>query len=189
MRTGSGAHPPVEGARGRRTGRAPYGLRFVRPRFAILAALALLTVPPGSAPARVLSDGDLASVARIKPLFVDVLNDVSQSAQRADLSGADSDCLRSTLRALLQISEELKGYESLITIEGELVDFGDDATLKSVLRFAVENALKILDIERRRLGEISDQCARYPLSAAKARQALQFIDSTQAILRAVQPRL
>ncbi|ACA14679.1 hypothetical protein M446_0094 [Methylobacterium sp. 4-46] len=158
------------------------------PRPAALAALLLLALPPGAV-ARVLSDGDLASVARIKPLFTAVLSDVARSAQSPDLSAPDGDCLRSTLRSLMQISDELKGYESLITIEGEITDFGDDESLRSVLRFAVENALKILDTERRRLGELSDTCSRSPLAAGKTRQALQFIDSTQAILRAVQPRL
>ena len=36
-------------------------------------------------PARVLEQDDLARIARIKPLFIEVLTDVSQSAQRPDL--------------------------------------------------------------------------------------------------------
>ena len=38
------------------------------------------------------------------------------------------------------------------------------------LRFAVENAPKILESERKHLGEITDQCGRSPISADKARQ-------------------
>ena len=132
---------------------------------------------------------DLARIARIKPSFIEVMTDVSQSAQRPDLSKADGECIKSTLQALMQISEELRTYENLITIEGELNDFGDDQTLRSVVRFAVENALKVLDNERRRMGELSEQCSRYPLSAGKTRQAIQFIEGTAAILRSLQPRL
>ncbi|GJD52733.1 hypothetical protein OPKNFCMD_5500 [Methylobacterium crusticola] len=159
-----------------------------RLRRAVALAIVLAPIPPAAA-ARVLSDGDLASIARIKPLYTDVLNDVARSAQNPDLAGMEGDCVRSTLRALLQIADELKGYEALITTAGELTDFGDDEALRNVLRFAVENALKILDTERRRLGELTETCGRSNLSSGKARQAIQFIDSTQAILRAVQPRL
>jgi hypothetical protein len=160
-----------------------------RPLRAIASALVLVGSFPSSAPARVLDEGDLARIARIKPSFIEVITDVSQSLQRPDLSNADGECIRSTLRALTQISEELRTYEYLITIEGELSDFGDDNTLRGILRFAVENALKVLENERRRLGEISDQCSRYPLSAGKTRQAVQFIEGTAAILRSIRPRL
>ena len=90
----------------------------------------------------------------------------------------------------MQISEESReATRYLITIEGELTDFGDDRTLRSVIRFAVENALKFLDNERRRMGELSEQCSRYSLAAGKTRQAVQFIEGTAAILRSLQPRL
>ena len=144
---------------------------------------------PSSAPAGVLDEGDLTRIARIKPSFIEVVTDVSQSAQRPDLSRGEGDCIKAALQGLMQISEELRTYENLITIEGELTDFGDDRTLRSVMRFAVENALKVLENERRRLGELSDQCSRYPLSASKTRQAIQFIESTVAVLRSLQPRL
>ena len=172
--SGDGSHP-------RRTA--------FRPLWAIASALLVVATFSSSAPARVLEDGDLARIARIKPSFIEVMTDVSQLLQRPDLSNADGECIRSTLRALMQISEELRTYEYLITIEGELSDFGDDNTMRSILRFAVENALKILENERRRLGEISEQCSRYPLAAGKTRQAVQFIEGTAAILRSIRPRL
>lgn len=153
------------------------------------SALFLLASLLNIAAARVLDEGDLARIARIKPSFIEVMTDVSQSSQRPDLSKGDGDCIKSTLQALMQISEELRTYENLITIEGELSDFGDDRTLRSVVRFAVENALKVLENERRRMGELSEQCSRYPLSAGKTRQAIQFIEGTTAILRSLQPRL
>jgi hypothetical protein len=80
-------------------------------------------------------------------------------------------------------------YEYLITIESQLNDVGDDTSLRGILRFAVDNALKILETQRKQLGEISDQCARYPLSADRAKRATQFVDSTAAILKSIQPRL
>ncbi|MGY2051336.1 hypothetical protein [Methylobacterium sp. JK268] len=172
MRSGTGAD--------RRTARSG--------RVLVLAGVIALAALP-RAQARLLSAGDLAAVARIKPLFTDVVTDVARSAQDADAAGAEGDCLRSTLRGLQQIADELRGYESLITTAGDLNDFGDDEALRGVLRFAVDNALKVLDAERRRLGDLAETCARSPLASGKTRQALQFIDSTQAILRSVQPRL
>ena len=142
-----------------------------------------------SAQARVLTSDDLSRLGRIKPLFMEVMIDVSQSSQRTDLSSGDSECVKSVLRALMQISEELRTYEHLLTIENELTDFGNDDAMRSILRFALENALKILETERRRMTEISEQCSRFALSAGKIRQAAQFIEGTMAILKSVQPRL
>jgi hypothetical protein len=154
-----------------------------------LPAAGLLAASLSLAPAKVLDENDLSRIARIKPSFVQVMTDVSQSAQRQDLSQADGECIRSTLQGLMQISEELRTYENLITIEGELTDFGDDRTLRGILRFAVDNALKVLENERKRMGDLSEQCSRHPLSAGKTRQAIQFIEGTTAILRSLQPRL
>jgi hypothetical protein len=162
---------------------APRRLAAVLPILLLTAALQNLAF------ARVLDDADLARVSRIKASFTEVVTDVSQSSQRTDLSSGDSECIKSTLRALMQISEELGPYEYLITIEGEMADFGDDSTLRGIVRFAVINALKILDNERRRMGDLSEQCARFPLSAGKTKQALQFIDGTSEILKSVRPRL
>jgi len=154
-----------------------------------LAAAAFVSSWSSSALAGVLDESDLTRIARIKPSFIELVTDVSQSAQRPDLPRADGECIKAVLQGLMQISEELRTYENLITIEGELNDFGDDRTLRSVVRFAVENALKVLENERRRLSELSEQCSRTPLSAGKTRQAVQFIEGTVAILRSLQPRL
>jgi hypothetical protein len=142
-----------------------------------------------SAEARVLTDVELERISAIKKLSIEVMTDVTMSSRRPDLSGPDSDCIRSTLRTLMQVSEELQSYEYLITIESKLEDFGDDNAMRNILRFAVENALKILDTERKRLAEISDQCSRYPFSASKTKLATQFIESIAGILKSVQPRL
>lgn len=155
----------------------------------MLVAFALQGAAPWAAQARVLEDADLARVRRIKASFTDVLAEVSRSSQRADLSGGESECIKSTLRALMQISNDLRPYEHLITIEGEMTDFGDDSTLRNVVRFAVTNALKILKSERRRMDELTEQCSRFPVSADKTRQAIQFIDGTTEILMSIQPRL
>jgi hypothetical protein len=43
--------------------------------------------------------------------------------------------------------------------------------------------------ERKSLTQLSDQCARCPLTFGKTQQALQFIDSTTNILNAIEVRL
>ncbi|TGD98058.1 hypothetical protein [Methylobacterium nonmethylotrophicum] len=158
-------------------------------RLVAAAAAAALMLPGPPASARILSQADRATIAQMKPRYAEVVGDVARTAERADLPAADGECVRDTLRALTQISDELGGYESLITIEGQLVETGDDAAVKDAIRFAVANALKILDIEQRRLDDLSTRCARLPLAAEKVRAALRFIESTAAILRAVQPQL
>ena len=155
----------------------------------LVVLLLTTSIAPLPAHARVLSDADLDRIASIKKLSIDVMTDITTASRRSDLSQADSDCVKSTLRSLTQIADELQSYEYLITIESQLKDFGDDNSVRGILRFAVENALKILDTERRHLGEISDQCARSPVSADKARQATQFIESTEQVLKSLQPRL
>ena len=154
-----------------------------------MVAFLLATVTQFSVNARVLSDADLDKISSVKKLSINVMTDITMMSRRPDLSQADSECVKSTLRSLTQIAGELQSYEYLITIESELKDFDDDNALRGVLRFAVENALKILETERRHLVEISDQCARSPISADKARQARQFIESTQSVLKSLQPRL
>jgi hypothetical protein len=155
----------------------------------MVALLFGMTMAQFPANARVLSDADLDRISSVKKMSTDVMTDIVMMSRRPDLSQADSDCVKSTLRSLTQIADELQSYEYLITIESQLKDFDDDNAVRGVLRFAVENALKILETERKHLGEISDQCARNPISADKARQATQFIDSTVSVLKSLQPRL
>jgi hypothetical protein len=156
---------------------------------AMITFLLAMAAPQFSADARVLTDVDLERISTIKKLSIDVMTDVTMTSRRPDLSPPDSDCIKSTLRTLMQVAEELQSYEYLITIENQLNDVGDDDSMRSILRFAVENALKILETERKHLGELSDQCSRYPLSAGKTKQATQFIESTATILKSIQPRL
>lgn len=155
---------------------------------AVIIALLSTAALQHVAQARVLTQADLERISSIKQLSTDVMTDIAMISRRPDLSQTDGDCIRSTLRSLTQIAGELQSYEYLITIESNLKDFDDDA-LRGVLRFAVDNALKILETERQRLSDVPDQCARSQLSADKARQAKQFIESTQAVLRSLQPRL
>ena len=107
------------------------------------------------------------------------MTDITIISRRPDLSQAESDCVKSTLRSLTQIAGELQSYEYLITIESELKGFDDDNAIRGVLRFAVENALKILETERRHLVEISDQCARSPIPADKARHRRMMLQLFQ----------
>jgi hypothetical protein len=158
----------------------------------LAGAFALLLILSGHATvvdARVLTDAELQRISEIRKLSVEVMTDLTMSARRTDLTASDNDCVRSTLRMLTQVSEELQSYENLIAIESQLEDTGDDTSMRSILRFAVENALKVLNTERSRLAEIAEQCSRHPFSAAKARLATQFIESIAGILKSVQPRL
>ena len=147
-----------------------------------------IVVSPSVADARVLSDVDLQRISGIKDLSIEVMTDITQLSRRPDLSSTDKDCIGSTLRTLTQGTEELQSYQYLITIETQLDNFGDDDAMRDILRFAVENALKILDTERKHLSELSDQCSRSPLSAGKTRQAMQFVESLTTILKSIQSR-
>src|SRR6516225_4394556 len=114
--------------------------KFVSPRRASagIAALLLATsLAPPVVHARVLSDADLDRIASIKKLSADVIADITMTSRRPDLSQADGDCVKSTLRSLMQIAGELQSYEYLITIESQLKDIGDDNSIRGILRFAV----------------------------------------------------
>jgi hypothetical protein len=137
----------------------------------------------------VLTENDFRKVEDIKPLFQNLMGDLVQTSRRPDLSSGDADCIKSTIRELLQISEELSSYEYLITIEKEMTDFGDNNPMRGIVKFAVEKSNTILASERKRLTQLSDQCTRFPLSFGKTQQALQFIDTTTNILNAIQVRL
>jgi hypothetical protein len=154
-----------------------------------LLALAIAAISADPARARVLNEGDFERISQIKTSFEAVVTDMMLSSRRPDLSGGDSDCIKSAVQELLQISNELSSYEYLITIESQMGDFGDDSAMRGILRFAVDKAIRILETNRRRLTQVSEQCARFPLSAGKTQQAIQFIDATAAILQSLQPRL
>lgn len=150
----------------------------------LVAALA-----PSCVAARVLQEGDFAKIAEIRTSFVNVTGDIARSSRRPDISAEDGECMKSALRELMQIADELASYEYLITIESEIGEFGDDNALKGVLQFALDNALAILDTERSRLTQLSDQCGRYPVALSKTQQAIRLVDTTAAILKSLQPRL
>jgi hypothetical protein len=150
---------------------------------------AIILLVPGVCSGGVLSESDLKKVEDIKPLFQNLMGDLVQTSKRPDLSSGDADCVKSTIRELLQISDELSSYEYLITIEKEMTDFGDNNPMRGVVRFAVEKSNAILASERKRLAQLSDQCTRFPLSFGKTQQALQFIDTTTNTLNSIQARL
>ena len=183
------------GFAGRETnpGCVPDGRSIAGPRRRWVGSLALgvamLVLAPGVSSSGVLSESDFKKVEAIKPLFQNLMGDLVQTSKRSDISSGDVDCVMSTIRELLQISEELSSYEYLITIEKEMTDFGDNSPVKGVVKFAIEKSNTILAEERKRLVQLSDRCSRFPLSFGKTQQALQFIDTTTNLLNSIQVRL
>jgi hypothetical protein len=158
--------------------------------FGLRLGLALvLLAPTVSFGGGVISDSDLQKVEQIKPLFLNLMGDLVQTSKRTDISSADAECVRSTIRELMQISDELSSYEYLITIEKDMTDFGDHNPMQDVIKFAIDKSNAILTSERKRLAQLSDQCTRFPVSAAKTQQALQFIDTTTGILQSIHLQL
>jgi hypothetical protein len=151
--------------------------------------VAILALAPGVSSGGVLSENDFKKVEAIKPLFQNLMGDLVQTLKRSDISSADAECINSTVRELLQISEELSSYEYLITIEKEITDFGDNSPVKGVVKFAIEKSNTILTEERKRLAQLSDRCSRLPLAFGKTQAALQFIDTTTGLLNSIQVRL
>jgi len=150
---------------------------------------ALLVLAPDPSRSGVLNESDFKKVEAIKPLFQNLMGDLVQTSKRSDISSGDVDCVMSTIRELLQISDELSSYEYLITIEKEMTDFGDNSPVKGVVKFAIEKSNTILAEERKRLVQLSDRCSRFPLAFGKTQQALQFIDTTTNLLNSIQVRL
>jgi hypothetical protein len=156
-----------------------------------LAGLCVSILLAGSHAAHggVLSENDLKRVEAIKPLFQSLMMDLVETTKRPDLSRADADCIKSAITELTQISGELSSYEYLITIEKDMTDFGENNPMKGVVKYAIEKTNTILSGERKRLAELSDRCASYPLSSEKTQQTLRVIDSTTLILNSIQSRL
>jgi len=149
---------------------------------------AMLVLAPDVSRSGVLTESDFKKVETIKPLFQGLMMDLVQTSKRSDISSGDADCVMSTIRELLQISEELSSYEYLITIEKEITDSGD-SSIKGVVKFAIEKSNTILAEERKRLLQVSERCSRFPLAFSKNQQALQFIDTTTNLLNSIQVRL
>ena len=118
-------------------------------------AAAMLVLAPDVSRSGVLSESDFKKVEMIKPLFQGLMMDLVQTSKRSDISSGDADCVMSTIRELLQISEELSSYEYLITIEKEITDSGDSGPIKGVVKFAIEKSNTILLEERKRWVQFS----------------------------------
>ena len=139
--------------------------------------------------AGVLSESDFRQAEGLKPLFANLMKDLIETAKRPDVSGGDAGCINSTIRELLQISDELASYEYLITMEKDLTDFGDKNPMRDIVKFAVDKSSTILISERRRLVQISERCTKYPLGQGKIEQAVTIIDTTTGILASIRARL
>jgi hypothetical protein len=154
--------------------------------FSLLMAILLL---PAAATAGVLSESDLQKVEALKPLFANLMSDLSQTAKRSDVAAADVNCINSTIQELLQISDELASYEYLIAMDRDIKDFGDKNPMRDLVKFAADKSSAILTSERKRLVQLSDQCARFPVASSKSQQTLQVIDTTTTVLTAIRDRL
>jgi hypothetical protein len=151
----------------------------------VVAALLL----PAASHGGVLSENDLQKVENLKPLFASLMSDLYQTAKRSDVAAGDVNCINSTIQELLQISDELASYEYLIGMDREIKDFGEKNPMHDLVKFAADKSSSILTTERKRLVQLSDQCAQFPVAAGKTRQTLQVIDATTGILTAIRDRL
>ena len=158
--------------------------------FGVIAVLLL----PAATSAGVLSENDLQRVEALKPLFANLMSDLSQTAKRPDVAAADASCINSTIQELLQISDELASYEYLIGMDREIKDFGDKNPgeknpMRDLVKFAADKSSAILTTERKRLVQLSDQCAHSPVASSKTQETLQVIDTTTTVLTAIRDRL
>jgi hypothetical protein len=163
---------------------------FASARQGLLAACLLAALmSPKASNAGVLSEDDLKKAEALRPLFANVMNDLMQTAKRSDVAGGDVSCVNSTIQELLQISDELASYEYLIAMDRDIADFGDKNPMRDLVKFAVDKSNAILTSERKRLVQLSDQCARFPVASSKTQEVLQVIDTTTGILTGIRDRL
>jgi hypothetical protein len=155
----------------------------------LAASLVLGLFLPKECCAGVLSESDFRQAESLKPLFANLMNDLVETAKRPEISSGDAGCINSTIRELLQISDELASYEYLITMEKDLTDFGDENPMRDIVKFAVDKTSTILTSERKRLVQLSDQCTKYPLGQGKTQQAVTIIDKTTGILASIRAGL
>ena len=137
---------------------------------------------------RVINKSDLDKISEINTVFTSLTNNIAESLKRTAVSSPESDCLKSIQREVVQTSDELLSYQYLLTLVGEMDDFGDDVSLRSLVRFALDKSIGMLDNERKRLSQVSDECIRFPLSVGATQQALHFIDLTSEALKSIRPR-
>jgi hypothetical protein len=166
-------------------GHAVAAIRCRRPRLVGLG-LAMMLLATNASASAVLSESDAHKVDSLKPMFLGLMNDLAQTARRTDISSGDQQCIKTTVQELVQISQELASYEYLITIEKDLNDVGENSPMRDVVKFAIAKSTDILTGEHKRLTELSDQCARFPLASSKTAEALQFVDSTTELLKSIQ---
>jgi hypothetical protein len=155
----------------------------------LMAGVVLGVLCAGSSAAGVLSETDFKQAESLRPLFANLMTDLVQTSKRPDLPSGDAACINSTVRELLQISDELASYEYLITMQKDLTEVGDDNSTRGVVKFAVDKTSIILSNERKRLVGLSEQCAKYPVGLGKAQEALKVIDATTGILISIRERL
>ncbi|MGA7805022.1 MAG: hypothetical protein WCB02_10425, partial [Bradyrhizobium sp.] len=110
---------------------------------AVMGLVVILLMPIASI-GRILSESDFKQAESLKPLFANLMNDLVATSKHPDATSGDVGCVNSTIRELLQISDELASYEYLITMEKEITDVGDDSPMRDVVRFAVEKSDMIL---------------------------------------------
>ena len=149
------------------------------------AALLLPTASHGG----VLAESDLQKVESLRPLFANLMSDLAQTARRTDVAAGEVNCINSTIEELLQISDELASYEYLIAMDRDISGFGEKSPMRDLVKFAADKSSAILTSERKRLVQLSDRCAHFPVAAGKTQQALQVIDTTTGILAGIRDRL
>ena len=74
-------------------------------------------------------------------------------------------------------------------MDKDISGFGDKNPMHDLVKFAADKSSAILTSERKRLVQLSDQCAHFPVASSKIQQALQVIDTTTGILTAIRDRL
>jgi|tagenome__1003787_1003787.scaffolds.fasta_scaffold20165933_1 hypothetical protein len=151
----------------------------------LVAALLL----PTASNAGVLAESDLQKVNSLKPLFANLMSDLTQTARRSDVGAGDVNCINSIIQELLQISDELASYEYLIALDKDISGFGEKNPMHDLVKFAADKSSSILISERKRLVQLSDQCAHFAVAPSKTQQALQVIDATTSILTTIRDRL
>ena len=160
-----------------------------RRALATLCFVLLTALMTGVSNGGVLSDDDLKKADSLKPLFENLMNDLVQTSRRPDVSSGDVGCINSTIQELLQISNELASYEYLIGMDKEISGFGEKDPMRDIIKFAADKSSAILISERKRLVQLSDQCARFPVASAKNQETLQVVDTTTGILATIRDRL
>ena len=155
--------------------------------FSLCLAAGLLL--PAALQAGVLSESDLQNVEALKPLFANLMSDLSKTARRTDVAPGDVSCINSIIQELLQISDELASYEYLIAMDKDVTGFDDRNPMHDLVKFAADKSSAILTTERKRLVLLSEQCAHFPVAAGKTQQTLQVIDTTTGTLTAIRDRL